>query len=259
MKVEEIYISGFKAAFRGMRNPYDSWEKSDSYFSKIETDAGISKSFEYLPFETYCLYDDVVRKNEEPVDKVFDIDAFIKDSFELDYDMSIGENDMRLARKLIKGGSVHSKFLRYITVTMDLTAPFDFWKQYDTYKVATVANSCSTMHTITKYKLTLDNFSLAGLRPKDIRQLKKNIKYLNSVINDDDLTDLEKTRICSKLLPEGFEQKRTIEINYATLEGMYKWRKNHKLLEWKWFCSQIIENLPYFKEFFINDIRNVTE
>ena len=236
MKVENLTINGWKASLRGMRNPYDSWDISDSEYKDNIREI----SPEYTLFNDY-INETCDSSNSEKSNLKINLDTFV----------NIGNKDLELCRKLITGGSVHSKFLRYIDVTMDLTAPMDFWKQWDTYKVSTVSNSCSTMHTITKKDLELQNFSLAGLREKDIQHLQNDIDYINEVIHDETLNDLEKTRIISKLLPQGFEQKRTIKINYATLEGMYKWRKGHKLLEWRWFCEEILENLPYFKEFFI--------
>ena len=241
MKVENVHITGFKAALRGMRNPYDSWDRSDS----VEVDNRVIRK-SWTTFEDFINTDDF---------KPIVTEGYPCLEITVDDNILIGEKDLKLCKQLISGGSVHSKFLRYIDVTMDITAPMDFWKEYDTYKVATVSNSCSTMHTITKKDLYQTNFSLAGLRPKDIEHLQRDIDYINEVIHDDSLSDLGKTRIISKLLPQGFEQRRTVKINYATLEGLFKWRVNHKLLEWRWLCSEVLANFPYFKEFFIREVK----
>lgn len=120
------------------------------------------------------------------------------------------------------------------------------------YKISTVSNSCSTMHTITKHPLTIDNFSTSDLRDVDIAYIKQNIiPYLNGVINDEHLSTLEKTRILSKMNLLGFEQKRTYQCNYEVLHNMYVWRKNHKLYEWRYFMNEYVAKLPYFKEFYI--------
>lgn len=246
MKVEKISINGFEPAFRGMRNAYNSWAKSDSEFLKfykvVQT--------KFKPFEEFCNDFVKVVKFDENYKPKEDLPLLTMD---LDRSFEIGPNDITLAQKLIKGGPVHSKFLRFITVTMDITAPMDFWKQYDTYKVSTVSNSCSTMHTITKEKLTLDNFGISGLRDVDIKHIQSTIDYINDhVLDNSELSDLEKTRICSKILPQGFEQTRTVFLNYTTIEGMYKFRKGHTLLEWQWLCKEVFEKFPYFKEFFID-------
>lgn len=170
----------------------------------------------------------------------------------------IGENDMNLARRLVShdnitsnnGGQPNAKFLRDITVSLDLTASFDFWKEFDTYKIGTVANSCSTMHTITKQPITLENFSIADLRVKDVKHISKYIEYLNEVLNDDSITDIEKTRILSKLNLTGFEQKRTIKLDYQVIKNMNVWRYSHKLFEWRYLINLYFKKLPYIQSFF---------
>lgn len=228
MKIENIQINGFKAALRGMRNPKNSWSRSDTVYTKNNYEFGNKM------------------KLDDPMNNQFV-------SITMDDNPIIGEKDLKLATTLISGGTVHSKFARYITVTMDITASLDFFKEYDTYKVATVANSTSTMHTITKHPITIDNFSTADLRDIDINYIKSHIiPYLNGVIDDKDLSDIEKTRILSKINLLGWEQTRTVLLNYEILHNMYIWRKNHKLYEWRYFMNEYVSKFPYFKEFYID-------
>ena len=191
-------VWGFQYAILGMRNPLNSWQKSDSDFSR-----------------------DV-----------------------------IGEKDMELCKKLIASGSEHRKFLRMIHVQVDVNAPLYWWKEYDTYKVGTVANSCSTMHTIHKYAFSSWMFSSEHLESEESKELFEKtidtlnllrVKYLNT-------KDKETWYEMIQLLPSSFMQIRTLDLNYETLITMYNQRKNHKLHEWYIFCSWI-ETLPYMKEF----------
>lgn len=161
----------------------------------------------------------------------------------------IGEKDMKLCKNLIKAGSSDRKFLRVIHVQADVTAPLYWWKEYDTYKVGTVANSCSTMHTIHKRDLTLDDFSYEHLIPVALDCLNETIKTINTarqfVV---DMKLKEDWWQMIQLLPSSFNQMRTIDLNYETLFSIYHQRKGHKLDEWREFCKWI-ETLPYMKEF----------
>ena len=180
--------------------------------------------------------------------KVDDFTCFL--NITTDRIILIGPKDFYLMKTLSDGGPVHRKFARMIVVYLDITASFDFWKEFDTYKVGTVANSCSTMHTITKHPITINNYSIADLRPKDIEHIKQNIDYCNSVLNDETLDDLEKTRILSKINCTGFEQKRTIMLNYEVMANICKFRCNHKLAEWRYLTNYIFKKLPYFDDLF---------
>ena len=160
-------------------------------------------------------------------------------------EFEIGEKDHDLLRRLTIAGSEHRKWNRMITVTMDITAPLYWWKEYDTYKVATVANSCSTMHKIQAKEFTLDDFSCEHLEeyPKwllseVILELNKNRKDFNEAKDKDYWWQM------IQLLPSSYNQKRTVHLNYETLGAMYRQRKHHKLTEWVDFCS-MIEGLPY--------------
>lgn len=161
----------------------------------------------------------------------------------------IGEADMKLCKNLIKAGSPDRKFLRMIHVQADVTAPLYWWKEYDTYKVGTVANSCSTMHTIHKKEFTLDDFSHEHLCSWSLKTMQKVIDNLN--IERKNFL-VSKDKFCwwqmIQLLPSSFNQMRTIDLNYETLFSIYHQRKGHKLDEWREFCKWI-ETLPYMKEF----------
>lgn len=204
IKIENIEVFGWEATIRGMRNPMNSWDKSDS--------------FEFPPDEDGILW--------------------------------ICSNDLKLMQSLIRAGTDHSKFMRMINVTMDITAPLYWWKEFDTYKVGTVANSCSTMHKIHSKEFTLEDFSHEHLFTDD-----EALPFLNHLISG--LNFYRNKYIETKdkkywwqiiqLLPSSYNQKRTIQLNYQVLRNIYFSRRNHKLDEWHDFCS-IIEELPYGKE-----------
>ena len=210
VKIEDVEVMGIRKAIKGMRNPLNSWDKSDSYFLlQCSQYAGCKKTEDYR----------------------------------------IGEVDMKLCKNLIKAGSPDRKFLRMIHVQADVTAPLYWWKEYDTYKVGTVANSCSTMHTIHKRDLTLDDFSYEHLIPVALDCLNETIKTINTarqfVV---DMKLKEDWWQMIQLLPSSFNQMRTIDLNYENLLSIYRQRKGHKLDEWREFCKWI-ETLPYMKEF----------
>ena len=203
IRIENTEVCGWEAAIRGMRNPMNSWAKSDSGW-RLDND-------DILPITFYYL----------------------------------GENDADLMKRLCKGGPVHAKFRRMITVYVDITAPLYWWKEFDTYKVGTVANSCSTMHKIHAKEFTLDDFSHEHLTPSNRRRLEDIIITLNYE-REDFLEDKDKLSWWQmiQLLPTSYNQKRTVELNYEVLVGIYRDRKNHKLDEWHKVCGWI-ERLPY--------------
>lgn len=192
----------------GMRNPKNSWDKSDTVYG------------------TYW--------GEIDGHKCFD-----------DYGFCIGQNDHKLMMQLAKGGAVHAKYRRMIPVFLTINAPLYWWKEFDTYKVGTVANSCSTMHKIHSRDLTLDDFSCEHLGVLDIRILKAVIGLINDhraeYIANGSKEEWEKM---IQLLPTSYNQKRTVMLNYEVLVNIYHSRKNHKLTEWHTFCGWI-EGLPY--------------
>ncbi|HAJ96512.1 MAG TPA: hypothetical protein DCO72_02075 [Ruminococcus sp.] len=199
IKIENTETYGFEAAIRGMRNPMNSWDKSDS------------ESYQYG----------------------FDI------TFKL------GENDLELMKQLVKAGTDHSKFMRMITVTCDITAPLFWTKELDTYKVGTVRNSCSTMHTIHKKKFDIDDFSFDNLSALGMNMLQDTICMLN-ILRKYYINTTEKSFWYDMIaiLPSCYNQRFTWQANYAVLRNIYHARKNHKLTEWHAFCKWI-ESLPY--------------
>lgn len=217
IEIRETEIYGWEAAIRGMRNPMESWGKSDSYY---------------------------VRDEESTL---------------------IGPNDLALMKRLANAGPDHAKFLRMITVTADILAPRYWWAEYDTYKVGTVANSCSTMHSIHKKEFTLDDFSHEHLDVCALEHLDNTIALLNryrDLYNDgfkgapgDDVLNFQPHDKMFwwqmiQLLPSSYNQRRTVQLNYAVLRNMYAARKTHKLDEWRHFC-QWAESLPYGNELIV--------
>lgn len=159
-----------------------------------------------------------------------------------DGEFDIGENDYDLMVRLTLGGSSHAKFRRMINVTVDITAPLYWWKEFDTYKIGTVANSCSTMHKIHSRELTLDDFSHEHLQPVPLYALQRVIECINDAREDFIATkDKEEWWQMIQLLPTSYNQKRTVQLNYEVLAGIYHDRKNHKLDEWRTFCTWILK------------------
>ena len=282
MKVEHLKVVGFEEAMRGMRNAYDSWNKADSYIIpnvvpgtsefknklKIYPDKLLSQGdmFSHVVENTNeCIHYNPWTQNYNINKNVIDSEKYPEYNYNINVETDrvaiIGKNDIDLMQRLIShdqsiinGGEPNSKFLRDITVTLDITASFDFWKEFDTYKVGTVANSCSTMHTITKHPITIENISTADLREKDIKNIEEKwLPILNEIVNDESLSALEKTRILSKMNLVGFEQKRTIKLNYQVIKNMNVWRMGHKLKEWRILINVYFKNLPYVESLFIRN------
>lgn len=217
IKLENTEIVGWEAAIRGMRNPKNSWDRSDSRF--VEDGE----------------YHDICGNSGPTNIQVTDTENYYE----------IGLNDLDLMNRLAAGGSVHAKYRRMIIVYVDITAPLYWWKEFDTYKVGTVANSCSTMHKIADKEFTIDDFSVNHLTDLSIEGFMALITYLN-VLRDRYNLDKNKEDWWQiiQLLPSSYNQKRTVMLNYEVLAGIYPMRKNHKLDEWQEFC-QWIEQLPY--------------
>ena len=200
IKVEKIDVNGFEAAIRGMRNPMNSWDRSDSCY------------------ETYGI-------------------SYI-----------VGKNDLRLMHKLFLGGPEHRKFMRMIHVSMDITAPLYWWKEFDTYKVGTVANSCSTMHKVHSKEFILDDFSYDHLTEESQCALLGIIKELNLAReNFIETGDKKHWWQMIQLLPSSYNQKRTVDINYENAVTIIKQRAGHKLDEWHVLVNAL-ENVPYMYE-----------
>ena len=223
IKITNTEVFGWEAAIRGMRNPLNSWGKSDSRFcGEIDSDC------------EDCGYG---KQNSLPCPNH---DTLV-----------IGKNDLALMKRLGNAGPDHGKFLRMINVTMDVCAPLYWWKEADTYKVGTVANSCSTMHKIHSKEFTLDDFSHEHLKDEWENCgtykycLMTTIAHLNHA-RDKFLETKNKHYWWNmiQLLPSSYNQLRTVQLNYQVLKSMYHARKNHKLDEWREFCKWI-ETLPY--------------
>ena len=231
LKIEKTEVIGWEAAIRGMRNPKNSWEKSDSIFVE----------------DGY--YHDISGNDGPYNGTVTDTEAFFK----------MGDNDFDLMKRLRNAGTDHRKFMRMITVYLDITAPLYWWKEFDTYKVGTVANSCSTMHKIADKEFTLEDFSYEHLENSWLVHLKETIKLLNDARDAYQWcnTDAKKEWWWQliQLLPSSYNQKRTIMLNYEVLANMYNARKNHKLDEWHTFCDWI-DTLPYSELIAGEDIDN---
>lgn len=231
IKIDNVEVHGLSHAIRGMRNPKNSWEKSDSGLEIMNVE---DVSFGYEP----------------------------------NYEFIVGENDHKLMMSLSEGGAVHAKYRRMIAVYLDITAPLYWWKEFDTYKVGTVANSCSTMHKLTAKEFELADFSVEDVFTASGRwQVERTVGYLNTLrdvyLNGGELLtvgaghlnyltsgehfepkDKRIWREMIQLLPSSYNQKRTVMLNYEVLNNIYVSRKNHKLTEWQEFCKWI-ESLPY--------------
>ncbi len=241
IKIESTETYGWEAAIRGMRNPLNSWAKSDSYQAvdcdkcgKIEREGSCSKSDrDCTGFECY----------------------------------QIGPNDLDLMKRLRNAGTDHRKYMRMITVSCDITAPLYWWKEFDTYKVGTIANSCSTMHKIQAKEFTIDDFSHGYLieeTPEELKEWGIGVDWEDAThtiwpkdileLTIEGLNNCREAYLKTKdkkywwqmiqLLPSSYNQKRTVMLNYEVLANIYKSRKNHKLDEWHVFCDWI-ETLPY--------------
>ena len=214
IKLENYEIVGWEHAIRGMRNPMNSWDKSDSHSCGTCGDCDICIDYDNCPYG----YD------------------YLK--------TIVGPNDHTLMMNLRNAGTDHRKFMRMITVYLDITAPLYWWKEFDTYKVGTVANSCSTMHKIHEKEFTLDDFSCEKLYDPigDLRPIVDRLNvYRERYLETKDKNDWWQM---IQLLPSSYNQKRTVMLNYEVLANIYKSRRNHKLDEWHTLCDWI-EELPY--------------
>lgn len=268
IKIENFEVVGMEHAIRGMRNPMNSWDKSDSEYH-IDCDR--------TPCGECPINEEKRRGNYE----------YCSDALAV-CDSKVGPNDITLMKKLAVGGPVHAKYRRMITVYLDITAPLYWWKEFDTYKVGTVANSCSTMHKIHEKEFTMEDFScehlmdlnearnsnlwlfgIDGIGTPPYGVLVHTVEMLNkcrdkyielSNMSKDDWETAPRAAVLEnssleeakkiiwwqmiQLLPSSYNQKRTIMLNYEVLTGIYESRNNHKLDEWREFCKWI-EQLPY--------------
>lgn len=236
IKIENTQVYGWEVAIRGMRNPKNSWGKSDTVGTYV---------------------DGVLRY------------------------VDIGENDLTLMKNLSNAGNDHGKFLRMITVTADITAPLYWWKEFDTYKIGTVANSCSTMHKIHSKPIELSDFSMDDFYLGDDSCLDLKDMFINVVAdceylrkqyliadknakNEDSFSEAERKHFrrqakrfwkgLVQLLPSSYNQKRTVQINYQVAKAQRAGRRHHKLDEWRDYCDWL-EGLPYFKEICLGEVK----
>lgn len=279
MKFENTEVFNFKGAFRGMRNPLESWDKSDSFMGMINT------NYEYPELEIATNWADnenKIRKQKDrkPYEKNSDnYETLVKayESWLLSqgglstnndgtiYDVAlIGPNDLELAQRLVRAGNEHAKFMRQIFVCVDITAPIYWWKEADTYKIGTVVNSTSTMHKLASTPITIECFEIGDYNP-DLQLIDP--VHLNIRIDSflDDLEQLRQIYFKTKdkrywkelvrWLPESWLQTRTMTMDYANLRNIYFQRKNHKLTEWHQFCEWI-KTLPYAQELIMLEDKN---
>jgi len=237
INIENIHPAGWEPAIRGMRNPMNSWEKSDSFFFT-------NPDHELLNLRGQC-----------PDDVSF---ANIYEACYCNDGAYIGPNDLSLMKKLTKAGPDHRKFMRMIVVYMDITAPLYWWKEFETYKVGTVSNSCSTMHKIAEKEFTKDDFScehliggmLGGTEEELYRLPMRRLLDTIGTLNEYRRLYLETHDKnwwwqLIQLLPSSYNQRRTVMLNYEVLHNIYTARKDHKLDEWRTFCQVIKDELPY--------------
>lgn len=224
INVENISVTGFDAAIRGMRNPMNSWDKSDSYDA---VDCG----------KCGLIEEKGVCNKEDRLGRCDNFRCY-----------EVGKNDLDLMRKLFKSGTEHRKYLRMIHVSMDITAPLYWWKEFDTYKVGTTANSCSTMHKLTAKDFTIDDFSHEHLDALGMALLEKIICQLNG-FREEYLPNHDKSAWWQmiQILPASYNQKRTVDMNYETVVSIISQRTGHKLDEWN-HLVETLKDLPYVQE-----------
>ena len=225
IKINNIQVMNWEAAIRGMRNPMESYDRIDTKFGASAVCFDESKDIIMVP-ETV-----------------------------------LGSNDLDLMKRLVNAGTDHSKFMRMITVSFDIVAPLYWWKEFDTYKIAVVRNSCSTMHKIEARELTIDDFAIDDLLKNDIEIcLQPTIDYINELITmykeiglyHDSRASIHRRIV--KLLPDSYLQRATITTNYQVLRNIRNSdRKTHKLLEWREDFMNFIDSLPYAKELLIKE------
>lgn len=213
INIENTEVFGFEAAIRGMRNPMNSWDKSDSWYG------------DYGHIDSYGC----------------------DERCKCDCEYVLGRNDLDLMKKLIKAGTDHSKFMRMINVTCDIIAPLYWWKEFDTYKVGTARNSCSTMHKIHAKEFTIEDFSVENVLSDvdSCSYILGRLNYARKMYLE--TQDKRYWYSMIQILPSSYNQRATVQLNYQVLQNIYHSRKNHKLDEWHEFCHWI-ESLPIAKE-----------
>lgn len=280
MKFEHTEVMNFEGAFRGMRNPLDSWHKSDSIFYMDCEHEHNEDAAEVAHAWAEKLTEDLEKDNDdyiEAYDQAFKekLDWLCENGLRYmkeDHHYTgiyIGPNDMDLARRLIAGGTEHRKFLRQIFVSVDITAPLYWWKEFDTYKVGTTANSTSTMHKLASTPITRECFEMTDFKDVIIEGVESeneelSFVYTTGMFVEEIIETLEELRQkynetkdkrywkeLVRWLPNGWLQTRTVTMNYENLRSMYHQRKHHKLTEWSEAFCEWVESLPYAKELIV--------
>lgn len=279
MKFQNTKVMNFEGAFHGLRNPLESWAKSDSSFGMYGEDDSYEETVS-IAHEWIINYNKKAKQNNQKIIEDGSLeycrleDAYIdwliknsvlsSDDYDTKFDLALlGPNDLDLAQRMIAAGSSHRKFLRQIFVSVDITAPIYWWKQADTYKIATVANSTSTMHKLATTPITKNCFEISDFSP-DLIVFDKQPYIPNDTV---DICSNSIINICQALrkkyletkdkrywkelirwLPSGWLQTRTWTANYEILRNMYNQRKDHKLTEWRKDFCKWVEGLPYSSE-----------
>ena len=262
MKFKKAWTGNWENAFRGLRHPMESYAKSDSLFGIAENDEWLINVADEVIYSYNEDPEDIVEER----DKLYDKGILQWGKYANEYAF-IGKNDLDLAQRMIKAGSPNDKFLRQIFVSIDITAPLYWWKEMDTYKVGTTANSTSTMHKLATTPITKECFEMDDYNsdllvyprePYDFDQ------YMDEVADDMinhcenlrrwyvETKDIRYWKELIRWLPESWLQTRTWTADYAVLRNIYKWRHNHKLTEWHQFCD-FIKTLPYANELIVFD------
>ena len=271
MRFENTYTMNFEGAFRGLRNPLESWEKSDSYFGLFRSDYD---DYVIMDIATIWAEKEASKTNGDEselcdhyVDWLYSEGTIRFDENCIEYAL-IGPKDMDLAQRMIRAGSSDRKFLRQILVSVDVTAPLYWWKEMDQYKVGTVTNSTSTMHKLASTPISKNCFEMDDYTPH-LSVLPTGAFTPDDTVNDcwrhvievceklrlkyQETKDKKYWKELIRILPEGWLQTRTITMNYEILRNIYSQRKTHKLTEWHSFCSWI-KDLPYAKELITLDL-----
>lgn len=281
MKFTNTKVMNFQGAFRGLRNPLESWDKSDSYFGLVN-----------IEYDDYCIDEVItswvqnqnkirVKENKQPIEEDskewFDLwdkywewwysQGILRRGEDIVDVACLGPKDLDLAQRMIRAGSSDRKFLRQIMVSVDITAPLYWYKQFDTYKVGTVANSTSTMHKLSSTPITIDCFETDDMKNVIIENSNEPTFIVSSEYAFNTYIDwLEKLRQrynetkdqafwkeLIRLLPESWLQTRTVTLNYEILKNIYSQRKHHRLTEWHQFCDWV-KTLPYGYELITFDL-----
>ena len=272
MKFNNTRVMNFDGAFRGLRNPMNSWAKSDSAYAIGDfysvddtayevTTSWMKKNFPDLEEDE----DDYIKEEDKTYEWLLNNGKIGYDPVTADFGeyFFIGPNDIDLAQRMIKAGSPNDKFIRQIFVSVDITAPLYWWKEFDTYKVGTVANSTSTMHKLAAFPITKECFEMDDYSNIDLYVEYDNLYGINGTVDDcwagiidicetlrqkyNETKDMRYWKELVRILPNGWLQTRTVTMNYANLRGMYHWRRDHKLTEWHSFCDWV-KTLPYATE-----------